>query len=216
MANAGQTGTTLEEVLEVEEHCMARLADSFEASARRWELIVYPSMIAFILLAAYGFWLIYNLTHDIADVAKSVREMTASVTEDLGEISGKMSHIAAATSYMQPMSRDIRLMTNNVNDMATSTSHMQYNMWQLNRNVSTPFNMMDNMMPFGSSRPYGKHSSRIAPPVYPRIPAIQYQQPYARNVQHVQPAAKAVTQVPQATTSASPAVGSETTDKLKI
>lgn len=216
MANAGQTGTTLEEVLEVEEHCMARLADSFEASARRWELIVYPSMIAFILLAAYGFWLIYNLTHDIADVAKSVREMTASVTEDLGEISGKMSHIAAATSYMQPMSRDIRLMTNNVNDMATSTSHMQYNMWQLNRNVSTPFNMMDNMMPFGSSRPYGKQSSRIAPPMYPRMPAVQYQHPYARNVQHVQPAAKAVTAVPQATTPASPTVGSETTDKLKI
>lgn len=175
MATTAQTGTTLEEVLEVEEHCMARLADSFEASARRWELIVYPSMIAFILLAAYGFWLIYNLTHDIADVAKSVREMTASVTQDLGEISGKMTIIATSTKYMQPMSHDIRNMTANVNDLATSTSHMQYNMWQLNRNVSAPFNMMDKVMPFGSSRPYGKQSSRIAPPMYPRQPAAYYQ-----------------------------------------
>jgi hypothetical protein len=175
MPSAERSSTSLEEVLEVEENCMARLADSFEASARRWELIVYPSLIAFILLAAYGFWLIYNLTHDIADVAKSVREMTASVTEDLGEISGKMTHIAAATSYMAPMSRDMRTMTRNVSDMAVNTNHMQYTMWQLNRNVSAPFNAFDNMMPFGSSRPYGRQSSKIAPPIYPRAPVMYYQ-----------------------------------------
>ena len=174
MPKAEQTSNTLEEVLEVEENCMARLADSFEASARRWELIVYPSMIAFILLAAYGFWLIYNLTHDIADVAHSVREMTVSVTEDLGEISGTMTRIAASTAYMQPMARDINVMSRSVDDMATSTSHMQYNMWQLNRNVSAPFNMFDKIMPFGSSRPYGYQSSRITPPIYPRAPSVYY------------------------------------------
>ena len=216
MAKAEVSGTTLEEVLEVEEHCMARLADSFEASARRWELIVYPSMIAFILLAAYGFWLIYNLTHDIADVAKSVREMTASVTEDLGEISGKMTHIATATSYMKPMSRDINHMTRNVNDMATSTSHMQYNMWQLNRNVSTPFNMMDNVMPFGSSRPYGKQSSRIAPPMYPRIPVTQYQQYYARQVMHAPQPVNAAPATTPASAPTTPAADNNNSDKLKI
>ena len=38
-----------------------RLAQVFESSARRWELIVYPSLFAFIILAAYGFYLIFNL-----------------------------------------------------------------------------------------------------------------------------------------------------------
>lgn len=32
-----------------------RLSKAFETSARRWELIVYPSLFGFILLAGYGF-----------------------------------------------------------------------------------------------------------------------------------------------------------------
>ncbi len=158
------------EALEGGAECMGRLADSFEASARRWELIVYPSIIAFILLASYGFYLIYNLTHDIADVSKSVREMTASVTEDLGEISTKMTHVATSTAYMRPMSQDIRQVSASINGLNTNVSHMQYSMWQLNRNVSTPFNMVDKIMPFGSSRPYGQANSRITPPLYPHHP----------------------------------------------
>jgi len=165
------------EAIEGGAECMGRLADSFEASARRWELIVYPSMIAFILLASYGFYLIYNLTHDISDVAKSVREMTASVTEDLGEISGKMTHIADATAYMQPMSQDIRALSGNIHEMNTNVSHMQYNMWQLNRNVSAPFNMVDKIMPFGSSRPYGRSNNRVTPPLYPRQPTAYNPRP---------------------------------------
>ncbi|MGB5456237.1 MAG: hypothetical protein WBO18_09740, partial [Gammaproteobacteria bacterium] len=43
---------------------LSRLADTFDKSARRWEMVVYPSMFAFILLAGYGFYLIYHLTHD--------------------------------------------------------------------------------------------------------------------------------------------------------
>ena len=218
MPKSDQASSALAEVLEVEEHCLARLADSFEASARRWELIVYPSMIAFILLAAYGFWLIYNLTHDIADVAKSVREMTATVTEDLGEISGKMTNISAYTSYMKPISQDIRVMTANVNEMATSTSHMQYNMWQLNRNVSTPFNIMDNVMPFGSSRPYGKHSSRIAPPMYPRPPVMYYQAPIVAQAGYAQQAQTATADQSQSQVTPEPAhaANKKNTDNLKI
>lgn len=179
--------------------CMGRLADSFEASARRWELIVYPSMVAFILLAAYGFYLIYNLTHDIADVAKSVREMTTVVTKDLDEISSKMTHIAQSTAYMRPMSEDMRAMTRSVNEMNTSVSHMQYNMWQLNRNVSAPFNMVDKMIPFGSSRPYGKANNRVAPPLYPRQPTA-----YAP-AQAVQPAVPAAAPAATATAATAPA-----------
>ncbi len=160
-----QTKAISADALEGGAECMGRLADSFEASARRWELIVYPSLVAFILLAAYGFFLIYNLTHDISNVAKSVDKMTASVTRDLGQI-------ADATAYMRPMSEDIRSVAGNIHDMNTNISHMQYNMWQLNRNVSAPFNMFEKLMPFGSSRPYGRSSSRITPPMQPRRPTV--------------------------------------------
>jgi hypothetical protein len=167
---ADQTNALSAQAIEGGAECMGRLADSFEASARRWELIVYPSLIAFILLAAYGFFLIYNLTHDISDVAKSVHIMTESVTEDLGQI-------AESTSYMRPMSEDMRAMSGSINEMNTNVSHMQYNMWQLNRNVSAPFNMVEKMMPFGSSRPYGRSHSRITRPIYPRKPTVYAPQP---------------------------------------
>ena len=37
------------------ERSFERLSETFETSARRWELIVYPSLFGFILLAGYGF-----------------------------------------------------------------------------------------------------------------------------------------------------------------
>ena len=39
---------------------MDRLSAAFETSARRWELIVYPSLFAFVILAAYGFYLVFS------------------------------------------------------------------------------------------------------------------------------------------------------------
>ena len=47
------------------QYSMDRLSMAFETSARRWELIVYPSLFAFILLAAYGFYLIFSLAKDV-------------------------------------------------------------------------------------------------------------------------------------------------------
>ena len=51
---------------------LAEFAKSFDKSARRWELIVYPSLFAFIILAMYGFFLIYSLTQDIRTMAASI------------------------------------------------------------------------------------------------------------------------------------------------
>jgi len=36
---------------------LERLANTFDSSARRWEMVVYPSLFAFVLLAGYGFFL---------------------------------------------------------------------------------------------------------------------------------------------------------------
>ena len=35
---------------------MDRFVRVFETSARRWELVIYPAMLAFVVLAAYGFF----------------------------------------------------------------------------------------------------------------------------------------------------------------
>ena len=51
---------------------MDRFVRSFEKSARRWELIIYPAMLAFVILAAYGFFLIYTLSKDVHFLASSM------------------------------------------------------------------------------------------------------------------------------------------------
>ncbi len=48
-----------------------RLSHAFETSAKRWELIVYPSMFAFIILASYGFYLVFSLAKDVHYLAMS-------------------------------------------------------------------------------------------------------------------------------------------------
>ena len=86
---------------------MERLSHAFETSARRWELIVYPSMFAFIILAAYGFYLVFSL-------AKDVHYMAISID----------TNMTVLASNMQSMSDNVSLMSGNVRLMATSVESM--------------------------------------------------------------------------------------------
>ncbi len=67
------------------EDCFAKslesLSTTFAASAKRWEAIVYPSLFAFILLASYGFFLIYNLTTDVRRVADNMDKIVYNMSE---------------------------------------------------------------------------------------------------------------------------------------
>ena len=87
--------------------CMDKFAKTFEASARRWELVVYPSMLAFIILAAYGFFLIYNLSNDIGRLANSMDTVVNS-----------MDHVAV---NMTAVSGNVALMSGNLTHIATDT-----------------------------------------------------------------------------------------------
>ena len=77
---------------------LERFAKSFEASARRWELIVYPSLFAFIILAAYGFFLIYSLTEDMHTLAE---RMDPEMGANMGTMAG---HISVLSLNIENMS----------------------------------------------------------------------------------------------------------------
>jgi len=79
----------------------ARLSEVFESSAKRWELIVYPSLFAFIILAAYGFYLIYNL-------AKDVHYLAISVDTNMTTLAGNMQNVS---ENMGQLTTNIRAMT---------------------------------------------------------------------------------------------------------
>jgi hypothetical protein len=151
---------------------LERLADTFDSSAKRWEMVVYPSLFAFVLLAGYGFFLIYRLTHDISTLSQSVTRMAVIVsdsmprmTRDLKAMTGSMddmtidiagmtTEIVSMSTQMDsltPMSRNIQSMTHNIGNMNRSVYGLSRDMHGMNRTVSSgPFGMMNDVMPFTS------------------------------------------------------------------
>lgn len=179
---------------------LERLANTFDNSARRWEMVVYPSLFAFVLLAGYGFFLIYRLTHDIAVLSQSVTHMAVIVsdamprmTKDLtamtgsmdnmtGDIGGMTTEIISMSDQMDsltPMSNNIQSMTHNIGSMNRSVYGMQRDMHGMNRTVSSgPLGMMNDAMPFSSNT--NVPPQMAPPPVWPAYGNAARQRPYAQ------------------------------------
>ncbi|GAB6040014.1 hypothetical protein [Endothiovibrio diazotrophicus] len=145
---------------------MDRFAASFEASAKRWELVVYPSLVAFIILAVYGFYLVYSLTSDVAQLAKSIdpamehhmAEMTISIQQMSTAVSQMSDSVSKMNVTLQEMSGDVdnlgpmlgqmEQMTRYSAAMAGSTDRMGQDLAIMNRNVSPAMRGMNNLMPW--------------------------------------------------------------------
>jgi len=186
---------------------LERLANTFDSSAKRWEMVVYPSLFAFVLLAGYGFFLIYRLTHDIAVLSQSVTHMAVIVADvmprmsndltkmtgsvdnmtdhiegmsgDIGGMTSEMGSMSNQMDSLTPMSKNIESMTNNMGSMNRSVYGMQRDMHGMNKTVSSgPFGMMNDMMPFSSNTNVPRSISQ--PPVWPTYKTNQ-QNPYMRS-----------------------------------
>jgi len=117
---------------------MDRLATAFESSAHRWELIVYPSLFAFILLAGYGFFLIYSLTTDIATMSRNISQMTTVIDQ----MSSEMNNLTPMRTSMENMSTDIRSMTFSTDGMHRDINYMSREIGVMNHTVGRMTNVM--------------------------------------------------------------------------
>ena len=130
---------------------LAEFAKSFDKSARRWELIVYPSLFAFIILAMYGFFLIYSLTQDIRTMAASIDPKMGvnmgSLSNSIGMLSNNIelmsTHLEYISDNMETMSVDMQNMSNNVEHMTDTISGMSANIASMDRSTSE---MSQNML----------------------------------------------------------------------
>lgn len=198
-------------VLELENE-LKELEKREEASTRRMQLLVYPAMVAFIILAAYGFYLVHSLTSNVANMAKSIVVISDAVDRNMQiisastvEMSGKMTSLVNSTDSMtgrigdittdvDAMSQNLGVMRDATSHMAVSTSGMQQDMWSLNQNVSTPLSMFNKFLPWSNnSNGRFRGSSRVPPPAYypTYTQPVQQQQPLPQ----VQPQSQ--TQQPQ-------------------
>ncbi len=122
------------------DHHMDRLATAFESSAHRWELIVYPTLFAFILLAVYGFFLIYSLTRDISTMSNNITQMTTVISE----MSSDMGNLTLMRTSMENMSTDVHSMALSTDGMYRDINVMSRQMGSMNNNVGR----MSSMMPW--------------------------------------------------------------------
>jgi methyl-accepting chemotaxis protein len=150
----------------------ARLEDAedFDVRSRRLQLIVYSSLVAFVVLAVYGFWLITSLTRDVSRLVVEMSAMTRTIDREMvvmatkmGDIDDRMvtisdnmvmmnRNIGSMTRDFSSMNANIRSMASDTTTMAGSTLNMQRDMWSLNRNVSGPLGMMNMFNPMGNSQ----------------------------------------------------------------
>lgn len=158
------------DTLKQQEGAMEKKLSSFEA---RWKFLVFPAMIAFIILAGFGFYLIYGMLQRMEQLSQDVHRM-ANVVEDtmptmqggvvsmssrmqwIGEDLDRMTSVVANTmpsmeQQVGEMSTNIGNITYATSSMANSTHSMGQNIWNMNRNVSKPLSLMRRMMPFGES-----------------------------------------------------------------
>jgi methyl-accepting chemotaxis protein len=147
------------------DYSMDRLSMAFETSARRWELIVYPSLFAFILLAAYGFYLIFSLAKDVHFLALSVdsnmnvmSSNLQTMTDSVGQLSANVRTMAVSVDSMaqdvralEPMLTSMDSMEESMKHMTMSTYNMQNDMRFMNHSmhdVARPMSVWNSFMPW--------------------------------------------------------------------
>ena len=153
---------------------MDRFVRVFETSARRWELIIYPAMLAFVVLAGYGFFLIYTLSKDISTIAQgmdpemgrhlshisesviylseNVRTMTRRVyhmsesVETMADRMVSLEHLEPMLNNMQGMNHSMGAMNQNMSSMNMSMDAMRYDMGEMSHSIE-PMGDMNSFMP---------------------------------------------------------------------
>ena len=121
-----------------------RLSTAFMESARRWEMIVYPSLFAFIILAGYGFFLIYSLTSDVHLVVQDMHKITVSMEKITTNMDAMSKNMVVMTQTVDSQSASMKEMTYHIRGMNMSMNRMRYDM----TNVSRPMTFMNDFLPW--------------------------------------------------------------------
>ena len=110
------------------------LTKTFTASARRWQMIMMPSLFAFIILATYGFFLIYSLTKDVGSMAVEMKSINHTMQ--------------AVVINMERQTLSVQEMNGYVRNMSVSANKMSHDLAVLNNSVSRPMQFMNSYTPW--------------------------------------------------------------------
>jgi uncharacterized protein YoxC len=132
--------------------------EHFEAALKAVRLIVYAGMTSFIVLAIYGFLLIYRLTSDVHVLVGQTEIMTQQMQAMTRNMANLHQTTAAVSADMSTITRDMNVMTGrivgmdaNVGRMADAVTLMQHSATNLDRGMSPMLGTMNRFVPFGLS-----------------------------------------------------------------
>lgn len=150
-----------------------RLAVAFEKSARRWEMVAYPAMVLFTMLAVFGFYKIYSVSENMRIMAEqlqpqmgvhmdklthSMESLTANIAQMSRNIDAMQQRVATMSADTKEMSEQMRVlstmdqniahMNQSVTAMTAHTDMMRYNMATMNHSIQRPMNFMNSFMPW--------------------------------------------------------------------
>lgn len=156
---------------------------SFE---NRWKYAVFPAMIAFVLLASFGFYLIYGMLQRMESLAQDVNRMVAVLEKSLPAMTNDVHYMNKTISSSLPaledrisnMSLEMQQMSRSTRSLALTTQNMGDNLWEVNKNISTPLSIMNAAVPWSRVRapqPIYYQPRQVPPqPIsYPQGQAIQ-------------------------------------------
>ncbi len=170
----------------------------------RWRYAVFPAMIAFIMLSAFGFYLIWGMLERMQALSADIDRMTTVISKSLPKMEQGVTAMSSRMEWvgadLDLMSKDVKHLTSTIadvmpkmeqriNDIAININNMSYstaamaattdsmgrNIWAMNRSISKPMSFMSDMMPW-------QRNSSVPPPPQSRYtqlprPVIRYASP---------------------------------------
>jgi len=163
--NGNEKTQPVTQSLSFNEENLDRFLCVIEKSARQWQIIVYPSMVAFVVLAAFGFYLIYSLTGDIHAMARAIDpnmgHHMARMTDSMQKMSVNISNMSSDIRSLPPMLTHMEKLDGSVNSMVGETRQMNHSMRSITysnehmrhsiatmTNSVRPMSMFNNFMPW--------------------------------------------------------------------
>ena len=111
-------------------------------------------MIAFFILSAFGFYLIYGMLQRMESISSDISRMTDLMEKSVPVITTDITDLKNTISISMPaIQENVNDMTLSADSMANSTHNMGQSTWEMNRSISKPMRAMNNMIPWNIDTP---------------------------------------------------------------
>lgn len=144
--------------------------DKATTAIKTVRLYVYAFMTAFVILAFYGFFLIYQLTNDVhraVDQTIVMAEQMQLMTREMTDMRASMKTMDATMTEMNgavgTMNNSVARMDRSLVQMGNTMTLMQHSARNLDQSIGPVMGTMNRFMPFG----WGGNSYPGAPPYAP-------------------------------------------------